>query len=68
MSRYRDLLTQFEFDRAAGRTRLAQASIEIGRDYLVAGVGLRETAKLHGVTMEKVRQVVARIHGQAGKR
>ena len=67
MERYREVLTPSEFDQAVKQTRLTDASIEIGRDYLVSGLSLQDVKKKHGVTPDRVRKIVARISGRVDK-
>lgn len=67
MDRYREMLTPSEFNQAVRQTRFTSASIEIGRDYLVNGLTLPDVKKKHGVTPERMRQIVARISGLAAK-
>jgi DNA-directed RNA polymerase specialized sigma subunit len=62
----RDSLTPSEFERVAAATRFDARSRDIGRDYLVGGLNLRETAQRHGVTVARVQQIVARISHRAG--
>lgn len=68
MTRYRDMLPLSEFEQAVSRTRLTAPSVEIGRDYLVNGLNLREAARKHGVTPERVRQIVAKISNRVENR
>lgn len=67
MDRYREMLTPSKFNRAVRQTKLTDSSIEIGRDYLVNGISLLDVKKKHGVTPDRVRQIVARISGRAAK-
>jgi hypothetical protein len=59
--RYRPIMTARLFDAAVAQTRLQKRAIIIGRDYLVNGLTLLGTAKRHGVTPDRVRQIVGRI-------
>jgi hypothetical protein len=58
----RKKMSREQFDAAAGRTRLEVAAVAIGRDVMVAGRSIRETARRYGVFPERVRQIVGRIN------
>lgn len=64
VERYRKKMTSEEFDAAILGTRLEDKSIAIAREYLVIGVPIAEVAKRHGVTRERVREIVARVAKQ----
>jgi DNA-directed RNA polymerase sigma subunit (sigma70/sigma32) len=59
--RYRDEMSNAEFNRAIEKLNLSVKARIIGWEYLVLGRSLRETAALNNVSRERVRQIVARI-------
>ena len=55
------------FDAAVGKTRHEAPALAIGRDRLVKGLSLAETARRHGVLPARVRQIEERIFRAAGR-
>lgn len=67
--RYRDKMSQEAFSLAASEIVLSPKALEIAWCFLVGGLSLAATAKKHGVTRERVREIVARVYeGPQGAR